>query len=85
MRLKRGELVGYDGFKHGKWTKIHACVNRDSMPLNIIIGPGNDSRRLLEIVGGLDWRPGQLYGKVRSAVERFFGWLKSFKGDNYKI
>ena len=46
--------MGYDGFKHRKWTKIHACVNRDSMPLNIIIGPGNDSRRLLELIGGLE-------------------------------
>jgi hypothetical protein len=54
LRLKRGELVGYDGFKHRKGTKIHACVNRDSMPLRIVIGPGNDSRRLLELVEGLE-------------------------------
>jgi hypothetical protein len=29
------------------------------MPLSIIIGPGNehDSRRLLELVGDLDWKP----------------------------
>jgi len=90
--------------------------------LSIIIGPGNehDSKRLLELVGGLDWRPGQLYAdsaydtehirrglesigvepsipvnprngrkprpynvelyrRMRSAVERFFGWLKSFR------
>jgi hypothetical protein len=40
--------VGYDGFKHRYWTKIHVCVDRDSMPLSIIVGPGNehDSRRL---------------------------------------
>jgi transposase len=92
------------------------------MPLSIIIGPGNehDSRRLLELVGDLDWRPEQLYAdaaydtehirrglesmgiepnipvnprngrrprpynvglyrRMRSAVERFFGWLKSFR------
>jgi transposase len=92
------------------------------MPLRIVIGPGNehDSRRLLELVEGLDWRPDQLYAdsaydtesirrglesigiepnipvnprngrkprpynvelyrKMRSAVERFFGWLKSFR------
>jgi transposase len=92
------------------------------MPLRIVIGPGNehDSRRLLELIGGLDWKPGQLYAdatydtepirrslesigiepnipvnprngrkprpysielyrRMRSAVERFFGWLKSFK------
>jgi len=92
------------------------------MPLRIIIGPGNehDSRKLLELIGDLDWKPGQLYAdaaydtepirsglesmgiepnipvnprngrkprpynielyrKMRSAVERFFGWLKSFR------
>jgi transposase len=114
--------VGYDGFKHRKGSKIHVVVDRDSMPLRIVIGPGNehDSRRLLELVGGLGWRPGQLYAdsayytehmrsglesmgiepnipvntrngrkqgpygielyrRMRSAVERFFGWLKSFR------
>jgi transposase len=92
------------------------------MPLRIVIGPGNehDSKRLLELVGDLDWKPGQLYADsaydtepmrrrlesmgvepnipvnprngrkqgpysielyrmMRSAVERFFGWLKSFR------
>jgi transposase len=114
--------VGYDGFKHRYGTKIHVCVDRDSMPLSIIIGPGNehDSRRLLELVGDLDWKPEQLYAdaaydtehirrglesmgvepnipvnprngrkprpynvglyrRMRSAVERFFGWIKSFR------
>jgi hypothetical protein len=58
-RLRGGELVGYDGFKHRKGTKIHVCVDRDSMPLSIIIGPGNehDSKKLLELVGDLDWKP----------------------------
>jgi transposase len=92
------------------------------MPLSIIIGPGNehDSRRLLELVGDLDWKPEQLYAdaaydtehirrglesmgvepnipvnprngrrprpynvglyrRMRPAVERFFGWIKSFR------
>jgi len=33
------------------------------MPLSIIIGPGNehDSKKLLELVGDLDWKPEQLY------------------------
>ena len=91
------------------------------MPLSIIIGPGNehDSKKLLELVGDLDWKPEQLYAdaaydtenirrglesmgvepnipvnprngrrprpynvglyrRMRSAVERFFGWIKSF-------
>jgi transposase len=101
---------------------IHVVVDRDSMPLRIVVGPGNehDSKRLLELVEGLDWKPGQLYAdaaydtehirrslesigiepnipvnprnsrkprqynielykRMRSAVERFFGWLKSFR------
>jgi transposase len=110
--------VGYDGFKHRYGTKIHVCVDRDSMPLSIAIGPGNehDSRRLQELVDGLSGRPRELYAdaaydtenirrglesmdiepnirngrrprpynielyrRMRSAVERFFGWLKSFR------
>jgi transposase len=114
--------VGYDGFKHRYGTKIHVCVDRDSTPLSIIIGPGNehDSKKLLELVGDLDWKPEQLYAdaaydtehirrglesigiepnipvnprngrrprqynvglyrRMRSAVEKFFGWIKSFR------
>jgi transposase len=109
-------------FKHRYGTKIHVCVDRDSMPLSIIIGPGNehDSKKLLELVGDLDWKPEQLYAdaaydtehirrglesmgiepnipvnprngrrprpynvglyrRMRPAVERFFGWIKSFR------
>jgi transposase len=92
------------------------------MPLSIAIGPGNehDSKKLLELVGDLDWRPEQLYAdaaydtehirrglesmgvepnipvnprngrrprpynvglyrRMRNAVERLFGWIKSFR------
>jgi transposase len=92
------------------------------MPLRIVIGPRNehDSKKLLELIGGLDWKPEQLYAdvaydtepirrslesigiepnipvnprngrkprpyntelykKMRSVVERFFGWIKSFR------
>ena len=50
--------MGYDGFKHRKGTKIHVVVDRDSMPLRIVIGPRNehDSKKLLELVGDLDWK-----------------------------
>jgi transposase len=122
-RLKRGrEVVGYDGFKHRKGTKIHAVVDQSSMPLYFTVGPGNehDSRRLQELVDGLSGRPRELYAdaaydtenirrglesmgvepnipvnprngrrprpynlelykRMRSAVERFFGWIKSFR------
>jgi hypothetical protein len=41
------------------------------MPLRIAIGPGNehDSRRLLELVEGLDWRPDQLYADAAYDTE----------------
>jgi IS5 family transposase len=36
------------------------------MPLRIVIGPGNehDSKKLLELVEGLDGKSGQLYADV---------------------
>ena len=120
-RQGKGELVGYDGFKHRKDSKIHAVVDPSSMPLYFTVGLGNehDSRRLQELVDGLSGRPRKLYAdaaydtepirsylssigigpniplnprngrkprpynvglykRMRSAVERFFGWLKSF-------
>jgi transposase len=92
------------------------------MPLSIAIGPGNerDSKKLQELVEGLNGKPGQLYAdaaydtesirrglesigiepnvpvnprngrrprpynvelyrRMRPAVERFFGWIKSFR------
>jgi transposase len=71
--------VGYDGFKHRKGTKIHVCVDRDSMPLSIIIGPGNehDSKKLLELVGDLDWRPEQLYADAAYDTEHIRRGLES--------
>jgi hypothetical protein len=43
-------LIGYDGFKHRKGSKIHVVVDEDSIPLNFAIGPGSehDSRRLID-------------------------------------
>jgi transposase len=71
--------VGYDGFKHRKGTKIHVCVDRDSMPLSIIIGPGNehDSKKLLELVGDLDWKPEQLYADAAYDTEHIRRGLES--------
>jgi len=122
LKLGRGELVGYDGFKHKKGSKIHVVVDEDSIPLNFTIGPGNEhgSKKIVELIGGLWEKPMQLYAdsaydtegirrslesmgveanipvnprngrkqrpynvelykKMRSAVKRFFGWLKSFR------
>jgi transposase len=49
------------------------------MPLSIIIGPGNehDSRRLLELVGDLDWKPEQLYADAAYDTEHIRRGLES--------
>jgi len=41
------------------------------MPLRIVIGPGNehDSKKTLELIGGLDWKPGQLYADAAYDTE----------------
>jgi IS5 family transposase len=48
-------------------------------PLSIIIGPGNehDSKRLLELVGGLDWKPEQLYADAAYNTEHIRRGLES--------
>jgi IS5 family transposase len=65
LRLKGS---GYDGFMN---RKIHSCVNKDSIPLSIAIGPGNehDSKKLIELVEGLDGRPEQPYADAAYDTE----------------
>jgi len=115
---------------------VHVAVTAESLPLSIIVGPGNehDSRRFFDVVDGIRvgygvgrpvCRPGEVYADsaydsrgvrlylrrrgvrasiplnprrgrklrrgrpyrfdergyrcLRSAVERFFAWLKSFR------
>jgi len=45
-------LVGYDGYKHIKDTKIHAFVSPESLPLSLQVGPGNehDSKRFVKLL-----------------------------------
>ena len=71
--------MGYDGFKNRKGTKIHVCVDRDSMPLSIIIGPGNehDSKKLQELVDGLSGRPRELYADAAYDTENIRRGLES--------
>jgi hypothetical protein len=72
--------VGHDGFKHKRGTKKHVCVN-DSMPLSIVIGYGNEhgSKKLLELIGRLDWRHGQLY------ADAAYEMAKIIQKNNHKI
>jgi IS5 family transposase len=58
---------------------IDVCVDRDSMPLSIAIGPGNehDSRRLQELVDGLSERPRELYADAGYDTEDIRSHLSS--------
>jgi transposase len=49
------------------------------MPLSIAIGPGNehDSKKLLELVGDLDWKPEQLYADAAYDTENIRRGLES--------
>jgi IS5 family transposase len=49
------------------------------MPLSIAIGPGNehDSKKLLELVGDLDWKPEQLYADAAYDTEHIRRGLES--------
>jgi transposase len=50
-----GEMVGYDGHRHRKGSKVHVAVTAESLPLSIVIGPGDehDGMRLVEVVDGI--------------------------------
>ena len=47
MKLGKVAIIGYDGNKHRKGCKVHAAV--ESLPLSI--GPGDDSKRFIEVLG----------------------------------
>ena len=74
-----GELVGYDGFKRRKGSKIHVCVDRESMPLNVSIGLGSehDSKKLVELVSELDTKPRELYADAAYDTEEIRSRLSS--------
>ncbi|MBS7634698.1 transposase [Candidatus Bathyarchaeota archaeon] len=45
-RLGRGELIGYDGYRRIKGTKMHAAVSHEALPLSVQVGDEHDSNRL---------------------------------------
>jgi transposase len=49
------------------------------MPLSIAIGPGNehDSRRILDLVGDIDWKPEQLFADAAYDTENIRRGLES--------
>ena len=70
LKPRRG-LVGYDGFKHRKGSKIHLGVDESSIPLNFMMNSRNSRKQRPYNV--------ELYRKMRSTVERSSGWIKNFR------
>ena len=60
---RKGELIGYEEFKHGKDSKIYVCVNIGSMLLSIIIGSRKRAlfRQACRDCIGLEGKPSELY------------------------
>jgi transposase len=86
---KRGEGIGFDGFKKIKGTKLHAVVTADGIPLGVTLSAANDhdSTHALETVEVIRLKPsgrgrprtrvGRLHadpaydsGEIRSALRR---------------
>jgi len=63
VETRKGELIGYEEFKHGKDSKIYVCVNIGSMLLSIIIGSGKRAlfQRACRDCMGLEGMPSELY------------------------
>lgn len=55
-------MIGYDGHKKVKGSKIHAAVTPDTLPINMQIGPANehDSRKLITLIQGVK-KPKELH------------------------
>ena len=49
---KRGDLIGYDGFKRILGTKIHVAVELNGLPVSIVCSPANehDSTRFISVM-----------------------------------
>jgi len=79
IEAKKGELIGYDGFKHKKDSKIHAILNEhDSKKFNELFKELNKIQE--EFYGRkLKQYNIEIYKKMRSAIEKFFGWIKYFR------
>jgi len=72
-------LVGYDGFKHRKGTKIHVVVDGYSMPIGIVVGPGNGygSKGLITLIEGLEEKPREVYADSAYDTENIRRYLGS--------
>gem|GEM_PF-5405282 len=84
---ENGELVGFDGYKHRRGLKVDIAVMAESLPLGIVIGPGDghDGVSLIEAfdgimvkrgIGGLMGRPKELYADSAYNSNRIRSYLR---------
>ncbi|MEM1514752.1 MAG: transposase [Candidatus Bathyarchaeia archaeon] len=66
-------MVGYDGYKHIKGTKIHAVVSPESLPLSVQAGPGDehDSKHFIKLLEDVRVKHGR--GRPRSRPKEVIG------------
>ena len=64
-------MIGYDGHKKVKGSKIHACVTSNALPLSIDVGRANehDSRKLIPLMGDISIETG---GRPRSRPKEVY-------------
>jgi transposase len=67
---ERGELIGYDGHKHIKGSKIHAVTTKDSLPVAVELGPGNqhEGRKLIPVMESISIKHGRGRPRKRPKV-----------------
>jgi len=67
LRLGKGELIGYDGYRRKKGAKIHVAVSGESLPLSLVVEPGDehDSKRFVEVLEGVRVKHGVGRPKTR--------------------
>ncbi|MEM1537957.1 MAG: IS5 family transposase [Candidatus Nezhaarchaeales archaeon] len=74
-------LVGYDGYKHVKGTKIHAVVSPEALPPSLQVGPGDehDSKRFIKLLEGVrvkHGRPKEVMGDSAYDAREIRAYLK---------
>jgi len=79
--LRLGELLGYDDYKYRKGSKVHVAVSRESLPLSIVVGPGDDSKQFTEVIDSIRVKQGIGRPKTRPKevhVDSAYGTNRSY-------
>ncbi|MEM2168690.1 MAG: transposase [Candidatus Bathyarchaeia archaeon] len=73
LELGEGGIVGYDGYKHIKGTKIHALVSSEALPLSVQAGPGDEhnSKYFIKLLEDVRVKHGG--GRLRSRPKEVTG------------